>query len=131
MQNNYCNSLIASQVQVDEQVDYEAMEAAYYAMLEAMHEPDIIISSNASEEQARLVNDINWVLNGCEHKLEKPIILRSNVDFIECERIIYRERKLYADRYDMKGDYWERILLDTIVVEDLYKLYKQLIDEIF
>lgn len=127
MQNNGENILMADL----EQVDVQDYEKAYYNMIEAMSEPDIIISSNACEEQARLVNNINWALNGCEHKLEKPIILRSNVDFIECESIIYRERKLYADRYDMTGDYWERLLLETITPDDLEKLYKQIIDEIF
>lgn len=127
MQNNGENILMADL----EQVDVQDYEKAYYDMIEAMSEPDIIISSNACEEQARLVNNINWVLNGCEHKFEKPIILRSNVDFIECESIIYRERKLYADRYDMTGDYWERLLLETIIPDDLEKLYKQIIDETF
>ena len=132
MQNNNSKALIDSQVRVNYQLEYAAMEAAYASMLEAMHEPEIIISANASEEQARLVNDINWVLNGCRHETEEPIVLRdTDGDTIKCETVLYYENRIYAERYDMAGDYWERQLLDTIVPEDLDKLYIQLIREIF
>lgn len=121
------NMLMTDLELVDEQEWEDAMRDAY----EAMCEPDIVISDNASQEQERLVKDINWVLNGCEHKLESPIMLASNVDTILCEKLVYQKKQLYAERYDMAGDYWERLLLKTVVSADLDKLYTQLINEIF
>ena len=112
---------------VDEQEWEDAMRDAY----EAMCEPEIVISDNASEEQVRLVNDINWLLNGCEHTLEKPLKLASKVDTIMCEKVVYQNRELYAERYDMAGDYWERLLLETVISDDLEMLYGQLINEKF
>lgn len=124
------NMLMTDLELVDEQ-DYEdAMRDAYEAMC-AMEGPEIAISDNASEDQARLVNNINFVLNGCTHTLLEPIVLKSEVDSIACETVIYRDKRIYAERYDKAGDYWEQLLLDTIVPEDLDKLYGQLINEIF
>lgn len=121
------NMLMTDLELVDEQEWEDAMRDAY----EAMCEPEIVISDNASEEQVRLVNDINWLLNGCEHTLEKPLKLASKVDTIMCEKVVYQNRELYAERYDMAGDYWERLLLETVISNDLEMLYGQLINEKF
>lgn len=121
------NMLMTDLELVDEQDYEEAMQAAY----DAMCEPEIIISDNASPEQERLVNDINWLLNGCEHTLEKPLKLASKVDTIMCEKVVYQNKELYAERYDMAGDYWERMLLETVISDDLEMLYGQLINEKF
>ena len=121
------NMLMTDLELVDEQDYEEAMQAAY----DAMCEPEIVISDNASPEQVRLVNNINWLLNGCEHTLEKPLKLASRVDTIMCEKVVYQNKELYAERYDMAGDYWERLLLETVISDDLEMLYGQLINEKF
>ena len=124
------NMLMTDLELVDEQEWEDAMRDAYETMV-AMDAPEIVISDNASEEQVRLVNDINFLLNGCEHTLEKPLKLASKVDTIMCEKVVYQHRELYVERYDMAGDYWERMLLEAVLYDDLDRLYKQLIDEIF
>lgn len=122
------NMLMTDLELVDEQEWEDAMRDAYEAMAK-MEAPEIVISDNASEEQVRLVNDINWLLNGCDHTLEKPLKLASKVGTIMCEKVVYQNRNLYAERYDMAGDYCERMLLETVISDDLDMLYGQLINE--
>jgi hypothetical protein len=124
------NMLMTDLELVDEQEWEDAMRDAYEAMA-AMDAPEIVISDNASEEQVRLVNDINWLLNGCNHKLETPITLRSRVCSGVYESVIYDKKQLYVERYDKAGDYKVQLLLETVISDDLDRLYGQLINEMF
>lgn len=107
--------------------DKEMLE--FYA---AMREPEIKISESASDEQARLITDINWLLNGRNYEPEIPIklVMADGKEFV-CEKFLYREDRLWAERYSKKGDYWEQVTLDGANEMSLNKLYSQLIDEIF
>lgn len=107
--------------------DKELLE--FYA---AMREPEIKISESASDEQARLITDINWLLNGRNYTLETPIelVMADGKEFV-CEKLLYREDRLWAERYSRSGDYWEQVTLDGANEFALDKLYSQLIDEIF
>lgn len=122
------NMLMTDLDLVDEQ-DYEdAMREAY----EAMCEPDVDIPEDVSDEQREMIENINWVVNGCNRTLEKPLELIDDEDgtFV-CEEIVYRERQLYAQNYDEAQDCWNELRLDGVSAESLKKLYLRLIDEIF
>ena len=122
------NMLMTDLELVDEEAYEDAMQAAY----EAMQEPEIVIADGATDAQREMIENINFVLNGNSHKLQEPIELDDdeNGKFM-CEEVVYREKQLYAQNYDVEQDCWNDLRLDGVLAESLEKLWGRLINEIF
>lgn len=111
---------------------HERMEEAE----EAMTEPQIEISEDASDEQRELVEKINFALNGVSHAFKEPIRL----DFMEngvfagsilCECVCYALDTIVATKYNYYEDNWDFVRLDTIRPAALDALWAKIIDELY
>ena len=155
MSYNDENMLMIDLEEVDEQVWDDAMMSAfqetmsedadniedvedasyiedYESMMGAMQEPEIDVSGNASSRQEKLIRDINWVLNGCSHKLDHVVFIKCiDGGEMQCEKVLYRDGKLWAQEYDFDHDWWEQQNLVGVCEDSLEELYKILIEEIF
>lgn len=117
---------------VDALMDDDEYLDSYQKTLDAMHEPEIDVSGNASSRQEKLIRDINFVLNGSSHKLDCPVFIKCiDGGEMQCEKVLYRDGKLWAEEYDFDHDFWEQQNLVGVCEDSLEKLYEILIDEIF
>lgn len=141
MKCNDDNMLMIDLEEVDEQAWDEAIDAlkddedyiqGYESMLEAMQEPEIDVSGNASSRQEKLIRDINFVLNGSSHKLEHVVSIKCiDGGEMQCEKVLYRDGKLWAEEYDFDHDWWEHQNLVGVCEDSLDELCEILIEEIF
>lgn len=134
------NMLMPDFDEVDEQAWDEAVDAVledasyiedYEAMVDAMREPDIDTSGSISERQEELINGINFMLNGCNHKFEHVLFVKPiEGEEMQCERVLYRENRLWVEQYLYDEDCWEQQDLTGVTEDSLDDIYKMLIDEL-
>lgn len=111
---------------VDEDFN-EKMEEAH----DAMTEPQIEVSDEASCEQCEYIEKINFALNGVSYRLEEPMWLSVEDGSFFCEHIEYALGTLVATRYNHDEDNWSFVRLDAVKPVALDALYAKIIAELY